>query len=161
MSVEKQIDKLEQELKALKTSFEQSATMMKIYSTEITFSTSMNSIAFSNPSYDPLQWITLVYLPKINASTSCGVEPILVTFNCNKGINTFATLEIEVMTGRSGLRTITTRRIPYSGGSQWLVTANPNVTLQPSGWYTWDPTIIKFVVKSAAEGNLGAKMIWQ
>lgn len=161
MSVEKDIEKMEQEIKALKASFEQSASMMKIYSTQITFSTSMNSVTYSNPSYNPLQWESLVSMPRIDANTHCGVETIVVTFTCSGGINTFATLEIEELVATSGLGVITTTRVPYNGGARWLVTAQPNVTLQPSGWYTWQPTKLRFVVKSAVEGQLGAKMIWE
>lgn len=161
MSVEQQIEKLNQEIKDVKSSFEQSATMMKIYSTKITFSTSMNTIIFSNPSYNPLEWETLVSLPRIDANTRCGVEPIIVTFNCEKGINTFATLEIKVIEGGTGLRTITTKRLPYSGGSRWLVTTSPYTKMNSSGWYNWYPTVIEFNIKSATPGQLEAKMIWQ
>lgn len=160
MSVESQIEKMTNEIYSLKATFEQSAAMMKMTTTEITFSTSMNSISFSNPSYDPLKWQSLISLPKINSTTACGLEPIIVTFDCDSGINTFATLEIE-REAHTPLDLISTKRLPYSGGAQWMVTVNPKVTALPSGYYSWTSTTLKFVVKSAAEGQLGAKMIWE
>lgn len=161
MSVEQQIEKLNQEIKAVKSSFEQSATMMKVYSTEITFSTSMNAVVFSNPSYDPFDWSTLVAMPRVDANTRCGQEPIIVTFNCDRGINTFATLEVKPSKELGNLESIKIRRIPYSGGSRWLVIIDPDITTPPQGWSIWQPNVLTFVVKSAVQGQLGAKMIWQ
>lgn len=161
MSVEQQIQKLNQEIKAVKSSFEQSATMMKVYSTEITFSTSMNAVVFSNPSYDPFDWGTLTSMPRVDANTRCGEEPIIVTFSCDGGINTFATLEVKPAKELGGLESIKIRRLPYSGGSRWLVIATPDTTSQSQGWDIWQPTTLTFVVKSAVQGQLGAKMIWQ
>ena len=161
MSVEQQIEKLNQEIKSVKTSFEQSANMMKIYTTEITFTTSMNRIVFSNASpYNPFDWVSLVSLPKISATDNCGNEPIVVTFDCEKGINTFATLEVKTANELQGLRNIQLRRLPYSGGSRWLVVSSPKVTTHEQ-YNTWEPSVLQFVVKSAVQGQLRAKMIWQ
>lgn len=160
MSVESEIEKMTNEINSLKATFEQSAAMMQMIVTEITFSTSMNSISFTNPSYDPLKWQSLISLPKISATVACGLEPVIVTFDCDAGINTFATLEIE-RPAHTPLDLIATYRLPYSGGAKWMVTVNPNVTPLQSGYYSWQSTTLRFVVKSAAAGQLGAKMIWQ
>lgn len=160
MTVESQVEHLTREINALKTTFEQSAAMMQTFTAETTFTTSMNSISFSNPSYDPMQWQPLVSLPDISDTVSCGLEPIIVTFSCDKGFNVFATLEID-RPAHTPLDLIATYRLPYSGGARWMVTVNPKVTFQPSGYYTWEPTTLRFVVKAAAEGQVEAKMIWQ
>lgn len=161
MSVQGQINKLEEEIKAIKASFEQSAAQMPMYSSEITFTTSMNMVRYTHPPINPLEWATLVSLPNIDQNTSCGVEPIIVTFTCDKGINTFANLEILVIESLDGLFVTTVRRIPYSGGARWLVTAQPNHEYKQDGYVEWHPTKLKFVVKSAVTGTLGAKMIWE
>lgn len=161
MTLESQIERLTSEIKALKTAFEQSAATMPLFTAETTFTTSMNSISFSNPSYDPMQWLPLVSLFHISDTVACGVEPIIVTFDCARGINTFANLEIDRTTIHSPFDVIGTYRLPYNNGARWMVTVRPNVTLQPSTYYTWEPTKLKFVVKAAAGGQLGAKMIWQ
>lgn len=161
MRVEKNLNTLEQEIKALKASYEQLAAEMPMYKSEITFTTSINRIEYTSPAIDPTKWESIIALPRLSQNVACGVEPIIVTFECSGGINTFATLEIGDVDVTSGVLAMTTRRIAYSGGARWLVTVSPNVTLESSGWYSWRPTILKFVVRSAVAGNLGAKMIWQ
>ena len=161
MNVESQIIKYEQEIKALKASYEQSAAEMPMFSTQMTFNTSMNTVKYTYPpGIDPLQWSAIIAMPRINLNTACGEEPIVVTFNCDEGINTFASLEIEKISGVVGVFGINVHKIIYNGGARWLVTVQPNVYLQDS-WYVWSPTVLRFVVKSAAKGTLGAKMIWQ
>ena len=164
MRTDSQIKQLEQEIKALKTSFEQSASMLTVYTEEISFQTSMNVTNFTNSgSYNPLEWQTLVAMNRTSDGTRFSIETVQVTFRCEAGINTFASLEIDKLNGEeAGLRTISQRRIPYSGGARWLVTVAPNATLiGTTGYYSWNPTQLKFAVQSAVKGTLEAKMIWQ
>lgn len=161
-NVESQITKYEQEIKAIKASFEQSAAEMPMYASQLEFTTSENEVDYYySPSVNPLEWQTIISMPRLSQYVACGVEPIIVTFNCSGGINTFANIEIELIDGRAGLFVTTTRRLPYTGGAQWLVTVQPNVKQKPDGYYTWSPTKLRFVVKSAVSGTLGAKMIWE
>lgn len=164
MRADSQIKQLEQEIKALKASFEQSASMLTVYTEEISFQTSMNVTNFTNSgSYNPLEWQTLVSMNRLPDGTRFSTETIEVTFRCDAGINTFATLEIDKLNGdESGLRAISMRRVPYNGGARWIVTAAPNATLiGTTGYYNWEPTLLNFAVQSAVKGTLEAKMIWQ
>lgn len=163
MRTDNEVKKLEQEIKALKTSFEQSASMLDVYTEEINFETSINVTNFSNSgSYDPLNWSTLMAMRQLPNGTRFSTETIKVTFRCDAGINTFASLEINNITGGAKTAFTTVRRIPYSGGARWLVTVTPNVTPSgTTGYYNWEPTQFKFAVQSAAKGTLEAKMIWQ
>ena len=165
MSVDKQLQKLEEEIKALKTSFEQSAASLNVYTTETTFDTSMNVTNFSNGgAYDPMQWLPLMATYQMSNSTRFDTETFVVTFTCDKGINTFASIEFKNITAEQKGRTsyLTHRRVPFAGGAKWIVTTQPNATLNSgTGFYTWEPTKIKIAVQSAAEGTLGVKMIWQ
>ena len=164
MRLEKQVAELEQEIKALKASFEQSATSMNIYRYETNFSTSMNVTNFSNSSpYSVLDWEPLVSMHRTTNGTRFSTESIIVTFNCDAGINTFAFLEIHDVSGWSdqSLSTFTNHRIPYAGGARWYVSMSPNATQLPSGYYSWSPNQLKIVVKSAAPGQLGVKMSWE
>ena len=160
--VEKQIERMEQEIKAIKASFEKSAAQMPMYSSEITFTTSQNIVKFTHPPIDPRDWATLTSMPRTDVDTYCGKEPIIVTFSCDKGINTFANLEIETISGTSSIFSSSSiSQISYNGGARWLVIIQPNTKIGDDGWDIWSPTILRFVVKSAAQGTLGAKMIWQ
>ena len=159
-----QIQQLKQEMKAIKASFEQSASMLNVYTVELSFQTSMNVTNYTNSSsYNPLEWTTLMAMESLPNGTKFDTETIQVTFKCDAGVNTFASLEINKLNGdNAGLRTISCRRIPYSGGARWLITVAPNATLiGTTGYYNWEPTRLKFAVQSAAKGTLEAKMVWQ
>lgn len=164
MRTETQLQKLEQELQAIKASFEQSASSMEFYTYENTFSTSLNAINITFPqSVDPMDW-TELWLPVLdsNKSTRAGEEKIVVTFDCDNNINTFAMLEIEKIQSGTGLRPISVERKIYNGGARWVVTAMPNVRMVgTSGYYEWNPNILRLVVKSSVRGQLGVKMSWQ
>lgn len=164
MSTEKQIEKLEQEIKAIKASFEQSASDMKMYTYEKVFSTSMNAIYITPPqNYDPLKWVPLI-LPILDDDkvTKIGDERIEITFDSGGNLNAFAMLEMEVIQSGAGLRPITTERKIYNGGVKWVLVVSPNIKMVgTSGYYEWRPTILRFNVKSSVQGQLGVKMIWQ
>ena len=164
MNTEKQIEKLEQEVKAIKTSFEQSASDMKMYTYETIFSTSMNAIYITPPSdYDPLKW-TPLWLPTLDSDkvTKVGDERIEVTFTSEGNINPFAMLEIEIIETGEGLRPISTERKAFNGGVKWIITGPLNIKMVGTlGYYEWNPTILRFSVKSSVKGQLGVKMIWQ
>lgn len=164
MSTEKQVEKIEQELKAIKASFEYSATSMKIYKYENIFTTSMNALHITPPpSYDPMDWL-LLWHPILyeDKTTSIGAERIEVTFICEGNRNTIASLEIELLQHGEGLRPVIVERKIYSGGARWIVRATENTKMVgTTGYYSWSPNIIRFVVKSSVPGQLGVKMIWQ
>ena len=161
MRVENQITKCEQELKALKSSFQQSAAQMPMFSAQLTFSTSQNAISFTHGAIDPTEWSLLLGMPQTDNNTYCGLESVVVTFNCDGGSNTFANLEIDLIDATNTLFGIETYRTPYNGGARWLVVLQPNVTQRPDFYYDWKPNVLSFVVKSAVAGTLGAKMIWE
>lgn len=162
MSIEQQIEGLEEEIKALKCSFSQSANSMKIYTVEKAFETKANIVRASNPNpYNPLEWSAITSIPKNQNGDGYGRETILATFNCLKGINTFASLEFTVL-APSGLNIISTKRVPYAGGARWQIEIRPNVTMDGgTGFYIWSTTKLHFAVQSAAEGTLEVKMIWE
>ena len=163
MRVEKQISQLEEEIQAIKSSFELQAASAQVETKTITFSTSANIIRWSNSSpYNPLQWETLVSLPKAQNGDCYGNEEILVTFNCASGSNTIASLEIKEISVNAGVVFLSARRIPYSGGARWIINLPPNTTLDgDTGYHIWSPSTIQIAVQSMIEGTLEAKMIWQ
>ena len=162
MRLEKQVKEIEQDIEALRASFQQNASTMNVYTTSLQFTTSRNTTNWSNSgSYNPLQWEPLTSMLTTSGGDKFSTETIQVTFSCNEGINTFATLEIDFVNVSSGFAVVSSRRIPYSGGSRWLVTLRPRSTSDGGGNYTWQASVLKFAVSSAAQGTLTAKMIWQ
>ena len=162
MRVDQQLQKIEQEIESIRSAFTYNASNMDVYTSTLTFTTSKNTINWSNSgSYNPLQWPPLTSMYKTAGGDYFDVESIIVTFACDAGINTFANLEINFVEVKAGLEVISCRRIPYSGGARWLVTVQPKSTMDSLGYYTWQASTLKFAVQSAAPGNLTAKMIWQ
>lgn len=159
--VDQQLEKMEQEIKALRASFEINANSMKVYTKELQFTTQKNKTSWSNSqAYNPLQWEQLVSMAKESDGNRFSTETIVVTFDCAAGINTFAQLEINLVSGLdTNWLVIGCRRVPYSNGARWIVTTRPN--LDNPSYDVWYPTVLKFAVQSAAEGTLTAKMIWQ
>lgn len=164
MTVEQQIQALEQEVKALRTAFEQNASSMNLQTYKLEFTTSRNTTNWSNSgAYNPLEWDPLTSMPVDANGNKIGTETIEVTFNCSAGINTFANLEIDpIDVSNDNWAIISSRRVPYSGGAQWLVAIKPNVAMiGNTGKYQWSPSKLLFAVQSAAPGTLTARMIWE
>lgn len=165
MSTEKQLEKLENEAKAIKASFQQSTTDMDVYTSEVTFSTSANIIRWNdNGNWDPYHYSNLDSLEGLKNDgsgnhTGYGWERVIVTFDCDGGFNTFASLEIEKIDVSDWY--IRFQRIPYSGGARWEVLLLANGVLEHGIYQSWKPNILKFVVQSAMAGTVGAKMVWQ
>lgn len=166
MRTEKEVEKLEGEIKAIKASFQQSASMMEVYTASCNFSTSPNVITWNgNGHWTPLHytWLDTLYGQTVDGSgntTGYGRERIIVTFTCTGGINTFASLELEPIDMNDG--TVWIKRIPYSGGARWVVYLNPNGVYNGQGvWQSWKANKLKFYVQSAMAGTVGAKMAWQ
>lgn len=163
MRTEQQVQKLEQEIKALRTAFEQNAASMNIQTFTLEFTTSRNTTDWSNSSpYNPLQWDSLISMPMDSNGNRIGMETIEVTFDCSAGINIFANLEINTIeVSNNNWAVISSRRIPYSGGAKWLITVNPNIQMiGDTGIYEWSPSKLLFAVQSAAPGIISARMIW-
>lgn len=164
MNVEKETQKLERELKAIKTSFEQSAATMKIYKTQIRFSTSPNQVRWnSNGHWEPLKYEPLDSLAGLTSDSSgnytgYGHERIVVTFDSEKGQNTFASLELNLIDFRNWI--VWPKRVPYSGGARWVVDLHPNVYQDEQYVWHWKPNILDIAIESSFPGVVGAKMIW-
>jgi len=133
MNVEKELKKLEDESKAMKAAFERSAAQIPIFTKTVRHSTSQNRI-------------TLKY-PGGGTSYNGDPESVIVTFNTNSGINTLAKLEATTDNSRLPL----VRRVPFSGGARWSVTANPKGDFDGNNW---SPTNYTFTVQAASEGTL-------
>lgn len=133
-SIEAQLAALENEARALKAASEQSATTLPVYTSEAEFSTSQNQI-------------TTKYATG-NSYTEDGVERVLVSFDTKNGINTIAALELET----SSPYAPTIRRVPYTGGAQWIIATQPDIS---SG--TWQPTNYRLQVLSLVDGSLRAE----
>lgn len=143
MIVEKEVKKLEDEMKALKATFEKMALQMPVFTNSVNFTTSANPmhIDYSGGStYD-----------------FDGNERVVVTLSTNSGVNTLATLEIEMDGFTSDFKV---KRVPYSGGARWIIYNSPNYG-EVSGDYQRIDTNYTFTVQSAVDGTLEAKMIWQ
>lgn len=138
MNTEKQLLKLEEEVKALKNAFQQTALQLPVFTYTLDFTTTVNNVTVKQSGYDPL--------------TFEGASRVVVTFTSSFGANALATLEIDYDDGGYGMSSLKCRRVPYSGGARWIVYNDA------TGGGTID---YKFVVHSAVQGTLGAKMIWQ
>lgn len=163
---EKQVEKLEQEIKALKTSFEQSASSMEIYTTRTTFTTQANKITITPPpSYDYNNWSRLIdyYIKHDNTDPSSfyADEPVVVTFRSETGQNVIANLEIGANGDTTSFIKIT--RLPFNGGARWELLCSP--LLDPVGnpiqYYNWSPWVLNIAVQAGVKGTLEVKMAWQ
>lgn len=161
MNAAQELQKLEQEVKAIRAAFQQNAATMKVYTSTLQFTTSENFTSWTNSgSYETQDWPALISMEIQSDGKRFDDETIVVTFDCDAGINTFASLEIDPINVKSGMAVLTVERVPYSGGAQWLITLQPRST-QSGGYDVWQPSTLNFAVQSAAPGTLGAKMIWQ
>lgn len=162
MTVDQQLQKIEQEIRAVRAAFAQNVANMEVYTSTLDFATSKNTTTWSNSQpYDPNQWAPLTSMPLDTNNERFGTETVIVTFDCGAGINTFADLEIDFIDTKTGFTVVSSRRIPYSGGARWSVAISPNFSGSGPGMYVWKPSKLKFAVQSAAPGTLTAKMIWQ
>lgn len=140
MNAEKELQKLENEIKALKTAYEKMALLMPVFTSSVNFATEANRITAT--------WSS-GYTYEFD-----GNERVLVTYDTNTGANTLATLE---MTTDGIAVDLKTQRVPYSGGARWLIYSMPNYDSNGNRI----ATNYTFTVHAAVEGTLGAKMIWQ
>ena len=162
MKVEQQLQKIGQEIEAISAAFAQNAATMEVFTSILDFTTSRNTTNWSNSQpYNPNQWAPLISMFEDSDGNRFATETIIVTFDCDSGINIFANLEVDFTDTSPGWAIVSCRRIPYSGGARWLVTTQPNFSGPGPGEYVWKPTKLKFAVQSAAPGTLSAKMIWQ
>lgn len=162
MKVDQQLQKIEQEIESIRSAFSYNASNMSVYTSTLTFTTSENITTWTNSeSYNPLQWSSLVSMYTTSGGDRFDTETIVVTFDCNAGVNTFANLEIDFVDIKQGLAVVSCRRIPYAGGARWLVTVQPKATTDGDGHDVWQPSTLEFAVQSAVQGNLTARMIWQ
>lgn len=163
---EKQLKSLEQEIKALKTSFEQSASSMEIYTTRTTFTTQVNKFSFTSPpSFDYENWWRIMgYIDQHDStdrSSYFADEPVIITFRSENGQNVLANLEI----GANGDSTsfIKIMRVPFNGGARWKLLCEPH--LEPVGnpveYYNWSPWVLNIAVQAGVRGTLEVKMAWQ
>ena len=96
MSVDSQLQKLEQEIASIRAAFSQNASSMDIFTSTLEFTTSRNTTNWSiSGTYNPLQWEPLVSMYKTSSGDRFDTETIEVTFQCDAGINNFANLEID------------------------------------------------------------------
>lgn len=166
MSVEQEIRNLEAEVKAIKASFEQNATTMTIHSAQVQFSTSPNYIQWNGNGhhvatmYPWLESLSGLTSDLSGNHTGYGRERFIVTFRCNGGNNTFASLEIDPV-NQTSMPIVWAKRIPYSGGARWEVLVWDNGDYDSQGNYTWEPNIFNIAVQSAIAGTLEVKMAWQ
>lgn len=160
MRVEKDLQKLEEEINALKSFFQQSATTLSLVSYNSTITTTSREYVVSNASYfNPLQWQPLFRYLKEGGTIYEGPyfadEVIRVTFRSDSGSNTLAHLEIDdLSSGGGNVRQI--KRVSFSGGARWVINCEPNVSLVGGVGleYRWSPTILKITVRSIMPGTL-------
>jgi hypothetical protein len=133
-SIEAWLNKLENESKALKTAFVQSATSLRVFTDETNFTTAKNTI-------------TVV----VGGQTYYhdNQERVLVTFDTNNGADTLA--KIELTCSQEYLPAV--RRVPYSGGARFMIT---NVADQDASG-NWRATTYRIVIQSFVEGKVRAE----
>lgn len=165
MRVESEITEIEEEMKAIKASFQQVASSMTVYTSSMDFTTSPNTITWNgHGNWEALKYPWLDSLDGLVSdgagnNTGHGRERIEITFICSAGVNTFASLEIDLVDTISNA--VWFKRIPYSGGARWVVLLRANGVYNGQGvWQSWKPNKLRFAVQSAMPGTIGAKMIW-
>lgn len=165
MRTEKEVENLDREIKALKASFEQSASTMEIYTTRTTFTTQSNKFSFGWPSsfdYDDW-WRIIAYIgihDNVDRYSYYASEPVIVTFRSENGQNVLANLEIGANGDSTSFIKIT--RVPFNGGARWKLLCEPH--LEPVGnpveYYNWSPWVLNLAVQAGVKGTLEAKMAW-
>lgn len=165
MRTEKEIEDLDREIKALKTSFEQSASTMEIYTVQTTFTTQPNKFTATNASYDYEYWYRIVGYyyrhDSVDLNSFYADEPVIVTFRSENGQNVLANLEIDANGDLTNFIKIT--RVPFNGGARWELLLYP--ILEPVGnpiqYVIWHPWVLNIAVQAGVKGTLEVKMAWQ
>lgn len=134
-NLEKTLSKVEDEIKALKNAYEQTALQIPVFTYSIDFTTLVNNLTITYPGGQSLSFE--------------GWGRTVVTFTSARGANALAFLELQFDDGGYGMATFKIRRVPYAGGARWIVSD------------TGGPIDYRFVVHSAVEGTLEARMVWQ
>lgn len=142
-STEKLFRELESEIDAQKAVYEKQAAQLPVFTKEVTLTTARNSITITPTAYPEY------------AFTTDGNERVAVTFNTSSGANTLAVLEIT--SDNSDAVNFDVKRVPFSGGAKWIVSASPRYDSS----YNRQDTHYTFVVHSVMDGTLEAKMIWE
>ena len=135
MSTEKVLADLENEVKALKTAYEQTALQLPVFTYSIDFRTTLNKMKVTYPGGTPVEFD--------------GIGRVEITFTSSRGANALAFLEVKNNDAGTETVAIKYRRVPYSGGAKWIL----------FGINT--ETVYTIQVQTAMQGTLGAKMIWQ
>lgn len=134
--IEQQIANLETEGKNLDVAYARTATNIPIYPKKASYSTAANMITMTYPG---------------GSSQVPSNERTLVTFNTDTGANTIAELEVNVLNPSQTAGTWPIiRRIPFSGGAQWIVMVNPNFDAN----FNRQPTNLDFLVVSMMPGTI-------
>ena len=136
VNTEQQIANLENEGKNLDVAHARTATNIPIYTKNVSYSTAANMITVTYPG---------------GSDSFPDDERIIITFNTDTGANTIAELEVNVLNQNPTAGTWpTVRRVPFSGGAQWLVRVNPNFDAN----FNRQPTNLDFLVVSMIPGTI-------
>lgn len=141
--MEKELQRLEDEIKAQRTVFEKMALQMPVFTKSINYTTKANPMTISYSSGGSYNFD--------------GNERVKVTFTTSRGSNTLANLEITSDGIKADLKVF---RVPYSGGARWIIYSMPKYETV-GGTYQRVDTHYSFTVQSAVEGTLDARMIWE
>ena len=138
MNVEQQIEKLESEIKALKTGFEQTALTIPVVTKTTSITAAQNKLD-----------VKYTYGGTTYEYDENAAERLLVTFTTSRGSNTIAVLEVQAdHTDASPV----VQRIKYSGGAKWIITGQPHFSGQ-----TWQATSYTITVHSMVDGTLSVE----
>lgn len=140
-TIQKQLSKIEDEIKALKAVFDKNATKLPVFTKELDFTTSENVCTMSQSGGYSYSF--------------SGGERVIVEFRTVNGLNTLADLEYTWSQG-DNVNLPKCFRIPFNGGVAWEVSGVANTSGDG-----WQATTYNFKVNSAVDGVLTARMIWQ
>lgn len=140
-SLQRQLNELDREIKALKTVYDKTATNLPTFTKRLTFNTLENKMVEK-------------YSDGYEYEFS-GEERIIVEFRTNSGSNTLADLEFTF--SQDGFFVPKFHRIPFAGGVAWEVNGMPD----SDEYNNWKATTYNFTVNSVVDGTLTARMIWQ
>lgn len=141
--MEAELKKLEEEIRAQKTAFEKMGLQMPVFTKSVNFSTLANPMKIDYGGGDVYEFD--------------GNERVIVTYATSRGSNTLATLEMTIDGLTANLKV---KRVPYAGGSRWIIYNTPTYA-EVGGNYQRVATNYTFTVRSAVDGTLDARMIWQ
>jgi hypothetical protein len=140
-TLEKMVKTTEDELAALKSFFQRTATTMPVH----TFNTSIDTAEN--------KWsVNFDYAGNHYEYENSAMERVMVTFSTTSGRDTIANIEVSTNNPRA-VFPLVIQRVRYSGGARWIICVD---VLHDDDWNRL-PTHLDIQVNSMVDGTLSAE----